>query len=71
MAFSPDGKTLATWCWDNLFLWDVQTGERRKTLTGEPRNVVNSMAFSPDSKTFASAMNNGTIRLWNIQTGEL
>ena len=70
MAFSPDGSTLATWCWDNIFLWDVQTGERRKVLTGES-DVVNSMAFSPDSKTFASAMNNGTIRLWNIQTGEL
>ena len=30
------------------------------------------MAFSPDGKTFVkSAMDNGTVRLWNTQTGEL
>ena len=25
----------------------------------------------PDGKTLASSLNNGTIRLWNTQTGEL
>ena len=73
MVFSPDGRTLATWAWGwdiPIRLWNAQTGEIQKTLKGEERDVVKDIAFSPDGKTLASAMDNGTVRLWDIQTGE-
>jgi len=34
------------------------------------RDRVSSVAFSPDDLLLASASNNGTIRLWNVMTGE-
>ncbi len=73
MAFSPDGKTIATWAWGwdtPIRLWDVQTGKLHKMLKGQERDVVYEMAFSPDGKTLASAMNEGTVRIWDAQTGE-
>ena len=73
MVFSPDDKTLATWTWGwdiPIRLWDAQTGALQKTLTGEENDVVKGIAFSPDGKTLASAMDNRTIRLWHPQTGE-
>ena len=31
MAFSPDGKTLATGSFQELTLWDFETGEPKRT----------------------------------------
>ena len=69
IAFSADGKTLATASWDDpVRLWDVYTGQLRATLTGYV-NDVNAIAFSPDSKTLAIA-NANEILLWDPKTGQ-
>ncbi|MEG4984674.1 AAA-like domain-containing protein [Microcoleus sp. BR0-C5] len=68
VAFSPDGKTLASASFDNTIkLWNLQTQKSIATLTGH-RNSVRSVAFSPDSKTLASASFDNTIKLWNVET---
>ncbi|MCX4633089.1 trypsin-like peptidase domain-containing protein [Streptomyces sp. NBC_01443] len=70
VAFSPDGKTLATASADKTVrLWNVTTGKTRRTLTGHI-NAVNSVAFSPDGKTLATASTDKTARLWNLSTGK-
>ncbi|MCI0560718.1 MAG: WD40 repeat domain-containing protein, partial [Nitrososphaera sp.] len=67
IAFSPDGKTLASGSSDmTVRLWDVQTGALKWTLT-EHSGSVNSVAFSPDGKTLASSSEDRTVRLWDIK----
>ncbi|MER5350111.1 trypsin-like peptidase domain-containing protein [Kitasatospora sp. NPDC002551] len=69
VAFSPDGKILATAGDDkSVRLWDVDTGKTLDTLTGHTNSVF-SVAFSPDGKTLATASFDGTAQLWDVDTG--
>ena len=74
MAFSPDGKTLASGSFDNsVKLWDVSTGKNTATLA-EHAEAVYCVAFSPDGKTLASAGGTaslGEIKLWDVAAGKL
>lgn len=54
VAFSPDGKTLASGGDDRTVkLWDIQTGELKRTLVGHVAEV-GTVFFSRDGKTLAS-----------------
>jgi WD40 repeat protein/serine/threonine protein kinase len=70
VAFSPDGKWIASAGSDNaILLWDAETHQ----LVGEPltghTDWINGLAFSPDGATLASAGMDGQILLWDTLAG--
>ena len=69
VVFSPDGNTIAGDNGETIHLWNVNTGEPIRTLTGHT-GFVSSIAYSPDGSTLASGSSDSTIRLWNANTGE-
>jgi WD40 repeat protein len=81
LAFSPDGRTLAS---DGscgvVLLWDVATGKELPSLVDNASPYLYALAFSPDGQTLASAEPGdrvepsgpklGEVRLWDVATRE-
>jgi RNA polymerase sigma factor (sigma-70 family) len=82
LAFSPDGKLLATASDDSRSpradekpakgstrLWDITTGQERRRFPVEGGHVQ-SLAFSPGGRLLAAAATDGTTRLYDLTTGQ-
>jgi metallo-beta-lactamase class B len=72
VAFSSDGKTLASGGWDDTVrLWDVESGKELHKLAGH-KAMVGHVVFSPDGRFLASRGGlDRTVRLWDAATGDL
>ncbi|KJK38531.1 hypothetical protein UK23_41110 [Lentzea aerocolonigenes] len=78
VAFSPDGRTLATASRNRISLWDNADHSLRTILT-DAEVFINAVAFSPDGRTLATATQpypccpdgaaGNTLTLWDLGTG--
>jgi len=71
VAFSPDGKQLATCSNDSsIIIWDALSGKQLFTFLGHHDKVA-CVSFSPDGGKIASAGCVYTIRIWDTKTGDV
>jgi hypothetical protein len=76
IAFSPDGKLIASGCsahaaTENLVhIWESATGRLIRHFEGH-HSGIDSLAFSPNGLTVASGGGDSTILLWDITGGLL
>lgn len=71
IAYSPDNSLVAIGeTIDNpvINIYEVSTGRLLVSFAGH-RRAVNALAFSPDGSLIASASDDGTVRLWNLNEG--
>jgi WD40 repeat protein/serine/threonine protein kinase len=80
VAISPDGNTLVSSSFNTISIWNLRNlvanckGAQAclpvRTLSGHV-DEIRSITISPDGHTIASGSLDGTLKLWNLQTGEL
>jgi hypothetical protein len=70
VAFSPDGKHLASSCGDHTVkLWDAATGQETRELQTYS-GVILCLAFSPDGRRLLCSGCDPTVRMWDTGTGQ-
>src|SRR5262249_34640567 len=79
LAFSPDGKRLAFggYWFPSVCLWDVAAGKQVHTFENwaegwEKKAFVEegpTLAFTPDGRTLVGGARDGSVRLWDVETG--
>lgn len=74
VAFSPDGKTLASSGYHEVILWDPATGKILRRISNVAERVYD-LDFSPDGKSLAVAAGTpgqmGEAKLFNVADGRL
>src|SRR5262249_49805805 len=72
IGFSPDGRSLAAGglARAEVHVWDVGSGATRRVLTGHTSGPVVGVAFHPEADRLASVARDGTVRTWDLGTGQ-
>ncbi len=69
IAWSPDGRTLATGAEDGMaYLWDAATGRKLRALQGHADNI-RSLDFSPDGRLVLTVGADGFKRIFAVESG--
>jgi WD40 repeat protein len=70
VKFSQDGTLLAISCESIVQIWDLATQTSIRTLAGHTKLIFSSTFDPTRPEILVSAGDDGTIREWNITTGE-
>ena len=66
IEFSPDGSLLVTGVGSEVWIWDAETWQVEKKLTGHVGDIVD-LAFDREGTRIFSAGSDGTVRVWTLE----
>ena len=69
VAFSPNGKTIASSARRAIILWDLVT--KQELVRVESEYAVETLSVSHDGALIASAGRDGLVKVWEVNTGQL
>lgn len=69
LAFSRDGRILASAGYNLINLWDLASGKKLQTISAKNLFPI-SVALSPDGRTLASGGGLGNVELWDVASGK-
>jgi WD40 repeat protein len=70
LAFSPDGKLLASGDASRVAVWEADTGKSVTVFRVLGSVTVQALAFSPDSRYLAASFKNEGLRIWDLSSGQ-
>jgi WD40 repeat protein len=77
LTFSPDGQTLVTGSYRKIKVWHISRPKKMmiapqllQSFTGHS-HIISSLVISADSKILISGSRDKTIKMWELETGEL
>jgi WD40 repeat protein len=71
VAWSPDGRRIASGAWDNTVqVWEPTPESNTLTYHGH-MSFVNTVAWSPDGRRIASGAWDDTVQVWDATTGSM
>lgn len=68
LALSPDAKLFAATDDYAIHIYDADTMQRQRTLTGH-LGIVDALTFTPDGRAIVSGSWDKTVRFWDTETG--
>lgn len=70
IAISPDSQVVAGGSWQDIKLWNLNTGELRREISGH-FGAVYAVAIAANGQTLASGGSDDKIKIWNLSSGKL
>jgi WD40 repeat protein len=69
-AYRPDGTIAATAGWGIIHFWDPAAGHHLRSIDGPHPQEIAALAYSPDGHLLASAGSEGTVKIWEGESGK-
>ena len=69
VAFSPNGKTIASTAGRTIILWDIAT--KQELVRMESKASIDTLSISHNGALIAGAGSDGLVKVWEVNTGKL
>lgn len=69
LAFSTDGKALASASKGTIVVWNIASGEHSTAFFNSANDTINALDFAPDGRSLAAIVNRSQVVVWDLDSG--